>query len=102
VESHEHDLREEIGDEEIGTKDSGGLQPRRPRSKNRALLDFAGKLTLFPGEMMKADIDRLRENGFDDRDILDAAQLIGYFNYSNRVMDSLGIDPDPNTRFKKG
>jgi len=51
--------------------------------------------------MMKADIDRLRENGFDDRDILDAAQLIGYFNYSNRVMDSLGIDPDPNTRFKK-
>ena len=51
--------------------------------------------------MMKADIDRLRENGFDDRDILDAAQLIGYFNYSNRVMDSLGVDPEPDMRFKK-
>ena len=69
--------------------------------KNCALLDFARKLTLFPREMMKADIDRLRKNGFDDGDILDAAQLIGYFNYSNRVKDSLGIDPEPDMRFKK-
>jgi len=51
--------------------------------------------------MIKNDIDRLREHGYDDRDILDAAQLIGYFNYSNRVMDCLGIEPEPDERFKK-
>jgi len=64
------------------------------------MLDFAKKLTLFSKDMSKADIDKLREHGFDDRDILDISQLIGYFNYSNRVMDSLGVRPEPHMRYK--
>ncbi len=50
--------------------------------------------------MGKADIDSLRKSGFDDKDILDAVQIIGYFNYTNRVMDSLGVLPEPHMRFK--
>ena len=50
--------------------------------------------------MGKADIDNLRESGFDDKDILDAVQIIAYFNYSNRVMDSLGVQPETHMRFK--
>ena len=64
------------------------------------MLDFAKKLTLSSKEMSRKDVDKLREHGFDDRDILDLAQLIGYFNYSNRVMDSLGIRPEPHMRYK--
>ncbi len=68
--------------------------------KNRALLDFARKVTLSPQNMEKADVDKLRDHGFSDSDISDAAQLIGYFNYTNRVMDCLGIKPETHMRYK--
>jgi len=37
-------------------------------------------------------------NGFDDRAIHDAAQIIVYFNYINRIVDGLGIDEEDITR----
>lgn len=70
-------------------------------ARTKALLDFASKVTLTPKEMCRADVEKLRENGFSDLEILDAVQLIGYFNYSNRVMDSLGIEPEPEMRYRK-
>ena len=36
----------------------------------------------------------LRRHAFSDRDILDAVQVIAYFNYINRVADALGVDPE--------
>lgn len=59
-----------------------------------ALCDFAVKLTLHPGEMKSADIRRLREFGFSDDQISIATQVIGYFNYINRIADGLGVDPE--------
>lgn len=64
-----------------------------------ALLDFAVKVTTRPREMSRSDIKMLRETGFSDEDILDAAQTVGYFNYINRVMDALGIAPEPGMRY---
>jgi alkylhydroperoxidase family enzyme len=43
----------------------------------------------------KQDVDALREHGLNDRDILDAVEVIAYFNYINRIADALGIDPEP-------
>jgi alkylhydroperoxidase family enzyme len=37
----------------------------------------------------------LRAAGFDDVAIHDATQVIGYFNYINRVADGLGVDLEP-------
>mgnify|MGYP000091365290 CR=1 FL=1 len=45
--------------------------------------------------MQPTDLDRLRRAGLSDRDILDAVQVIAYFNYINRVADALGVDPEP-------
>ena len=42
--------------------------------------------------MTEDDLNRLREIGFDDRAIHDATQVIGYFNYINRMADALGVD----------
>jgi len=42
--------------------------------------------------MSRQDIEHLRSSGFDDRAIHDATQIIGYFNYINRVADGLGIN----------
>ena len=99
MESHENDLLEEIHDQEKVLKIQEDYTSVDLGAKNKALLDFAKKLTLSPKDMGKADIEKLREHGFEDREILDAAQLAGYFNYSNRVMDSLGILPEPHMRF---
>lgn len=34
----------------------------------------------------------LRTAGFDDRAIHDATQIISYFNYINRIADTLGVE----------
>lgn len=44
--------------------------------------------------MTQADIDQLRDDGFDDEQISIATQVISYFNYINRVADALGVDPE--------
>ena len=65
---------------------------------DRALCAFAEKLTQRPQDSTAEDIDQLRQHGFDDRGIHDAVQIIGYFNYINRVADALGIEPESFTR----
>jgi alkylhydroperoxidase family enzyme len=42
--------------------------------------------------MNAADVDALRELGWSDLEIHDAAQVISYFNYINRIADGLGVD----------
>jgi uncharacterized peroxidase-related enzyme len=59
---------------------------------DRALCEFASKLTLRQHMMTPADLERLRQHGFDDRAIHDAVQVIGYFNYITRVADALGLE----------
>lgn len=59
-----------------------------------ALCEFAEKLTENQHHMSPADLDKLRECGFDDRAIHDAAQVIAYFNYITRIADSLGVEPE--------
>jgi len=61
---------------------------------DRALCEFAAKLTHHPHDMTPADLDALRAHGLDDRAIHDAVQVIAYFNYINRVADALGVEPE--------
>jgi uncharacterized peroxidase-related enzyme len=61
---------------------------------DRALCEFAAKLTHRQHEMGPADLERLRQRGFEDRAIHDAVQIIGFFNYITRVADALGVDPE--------
>ena len=58
------------------------------------MCDYAAKLTLAPGTVTEKDIDNLRSHGFDDTAITIAVQVIGYFNYINRVADGLGVDDE--------
>jgi len=61
---------------------------------DQALCQLAVKVTHHPHEMSARDLDALREQGFDDRAIHDAVQVIAYFNYINRVADALGVEPE--------
>jgi len=40
------------------------------------------------------DLDALRAQGFGDEDILDAVEIIGFFNYYARMADALGVEPE--------
>ncbi len=57
-----------------------------------ALCDYAIRLTVRPHEVNESDLDTLRQAGFSDEQITIAVQVIGYFNYINRVADGLGVD----------
>ena len=58
----------------------------------RAMLDYAVKLTESPTLMEAADLKPLREAGFNDKAILDVNQIVAYFAYVNRVADGLGVE----------
>jgi len=57
----------------------------------RAMLDYAAKLTLAPSTITEADIEQLRGVGVEDRAILDLAMIVAYFAYVNRIADGLGV-----------
>lgn len=57
-----------------------------------AMLDFAEKLTLTPSNMREDDVQKLRNVGWTDRDILDIVHVCAYFNFRVRVVDGLGLE----------
>jgi uncharacterized peroxidase-related enzyme len=59
-----------------------------------AMLRYAEKLTLSPGDMQKADVNMLKNEGVSDGEILEANQIIGYFNYVNRLLNGLGVSTE--------
>ncbi len=55
---------------------------------------FAEMVTRAPGALTARHLETLRLHGLSDADILDAVEVISYFNYINRIADALGIDPE--------
>lgn len=55
------------------------------------MLDYAIKITRDATRVGPADHDCLRENGFDDKGILQITLIASWFNYINRVADALGV-----------
>ena len=58
---------------------------------DRAMLDYAVKLTRTPGSMEAQDVINLRKAGFSDAAILDINQVTAYYAYVNRLADGLGV-----------
>jgi uncharacterized peroxidase-related enzyme len=58
---------------------------------DRAMLDYATKLTQNATRVTPKDHERLRAAGFDDRGILQITLIAAWFNYINRVADALGV-----------
>jgi uncharacterized peroxidase-related enzyme len=60
-------------------------------SQERALVDYVVKITKDATKVSPADHERLRQNGYDDRAILQITLIASWFNYINRVADALGV-----------
>ncbi len=87
---HSHALTKETGRaglaEAVAAARTDGLDPR-----TAALCAYARKLTRTPATVHEADVAALRQVGLDDRAIMDANQVVAYFNYVNRIVEGLGV-----------
>lgn len=63
---------------------------------DRAMLDYAHKLTTALDKVEKADIDNLRTLGFEDQSLHDIVAIAAYFNFVNRLVDGLGVEIEPD------
>ena len=64
--------------------------------RERALVDFARKLTTDSASIGEADRAALRARGLTDADIWDAAEVAAFFNMSNRLASAVGMVPNPD------
>lgn len=93
--NHWSNARHLIGDDTRADTVEAAIQAHRPEDAfggaDLAALRYAAKLTLHPGKIEKADVDNLRDEGWDDGEILEINQIVGYFNYANRLLNGLGV-----------
>lgn len=96
MESHIEFLRRASLDEELAAELRRDYTKANLSEADRAMLDFAVKLTKAAYKMTPQDVDRLRVVGFDDQGILQITLIAAWFNYINRVADALGVGkPSP-------
>lgn len=84
-------LNEEKRADEIYAALQDGEPERVFSGKELALLNYAAKLTVSVGSMEKSDVDALHAAGCNDGEILEVNQVVAYFNYSNRLLNGLGV-----------
>jgi len=96
--NHWANARHLINDDNKADDIEKALRNRAPESvfdgDELALMRYAHKLTLTPGDMVEEDVEQLKTAGLDDGQILEANQIIGYFNYVNRLLNGLGVTTD--------
>ena len=89
---HGEGLRQLIDDDTLVSQLKSDFRKAPLSSEDRAMLEYAHKLTLEPWNMEKEDVERLRAAGFTDADILDINQVAAYFAFVNRLADGLGVE----------
>ena len=62
--------------------------------KEQKMIQYANKLTLKMGELLESDVKQLLELGFSEGEVLEANQVIAYFNYANRSVVGLGVSTE--------
>lgn len=67
----------------------------RLAARERALCAFAEALTLRPSRVSSAERAALRAAGLTDAEIHEAIQVVGYFNYINRIAEGVEVDLEP-------
>jgi len=92
--AHGAAVRQLSGDPPLGELMVMNYRAARLSERERAMLDFAVKLTAEPWIVEEEDRARLRHAGFSDRDIWDIAAVAGFFNMTNRVASATDMRPN--------
>jgi uncharacterized peroxidase-related enzyme len=92
--AHGAAVRQLSGDPALGELMVMNYRAARLSKRQRAMLDFAAKLTAEPWAVEEEDRAALRKVGFSERDIWDIAAVAGFFNMSNRVASATDMRPN--------
>lgn len=92
--AHGAAVRFRSADPEFGEVISQNYRATGLDRRQKAMLDFAVKLTERPDAMEEADRQGLRDAGFSDRDIWDIAAVAGFYNMSNRLAAATEMRPN--------
>ena len=98
---HFTNARRLIADDARADAINAALEEGRPEDvfagKELALINYAAKLTTSVSEMTESDMTALRQASCDDGEILEVNQVCAYFNYSNRLLNGLGVTTEGDT-----
>lgn len=92
--SHGAALREYSGDARTADLVAVNWRQAHLSPRQASLAAYAEKLTLHPAETTPEDLEPLRSAGLDDHEILEAVQVVGMFNLTNRVSSAIGLVPN--------
>ncbi len=92
--AHGAAVRELSGDPILGEMMVMNYRVADLDARQRAMLDFAAKMTEASARMDEADRQTLRDVGFSDRDIWDIAAVAGFFNMTNRIASATDMRPN--------
>ena len=92
--AHGAAVRQYSGNPLLGEHMVMNYRVARLNRRQRAMLDFAVKLTVSPWSVEEVDRERLRRAGFTDRDIWDISAVAGFFNMSNRIASATDMRPN--------
>ena len=98
--AHGQAVRELSGDPQLGEMMVMNYRVAELNARQRAMLDFAWKLTLTPHDVGEIDREALRRAGFSDQDIFDISDTAAFFNYTNRVAHGVDMMPNPEYHAK--
>ena len=93
--AHGAAVRELSGDPVLGELMAMNYRVAQLSDRQRAMLDFAVKITESAHTMGESDRDALRAVGFTDEEIFDIANVAAFFNMTNRVASAVDMQPNP-------
>ncbi|WP_375543893.1 peroxidase-related enzyme [Ruegeria conchae] len=93
--AHGAAVRQLSGDPRLGEMLVMNYRVAKLDARQRAMLDFAAKMTTASTTIEEPDRQLLRDAGFSDRDIWDIANVTGFFNMTNRVASATAMVPNP-------
>ncbi len=93
--AHGAAVRQLSGDPQLGEMLVMNYRVAKLDARQRAMLDFAAKMTTASTTIEEPDRQQLRDVGFSDHDIWDIANVTGFFNMTNRVASATAMVPNP-------
>jgi len=93
--AHGQAVRQYSGDPQLGEMMVLNYRVAELQPRQRAMLDFAWKLTLTPFDVGEADREGLRRLGFSEQDLYDLCDVVAFFNMSNRMAHGTEMMPNP-------
>ncbi|MBF0304295.1 MAG: peroxidase-related enzyme [Alphaproteobacteria bacterium] len=93
--AHGQAVRQLSNDPQLGEMMVMNYRVAELSARQRAMLDFAWKLTETPHDIGEPDRQALRDAGLAENDIFDVCDVVAFFNYTNRMAHGLDMMPNP-------